>query len=709
VTVLASNIVTAAVVAACLNTVDATVLRRLHPAIAVAVAAVPWTDTTAIVHDIVAWRAALPAAVGCKLSRRSPSSESNKASDDADIAGLPPTLRLLDVSSCPKLTGDASFAHLLALEWLECSDTSVVAGGVSRLPPSLRELRMSDCELHEAADFSHLRALRLVECNGSTPLSPATVASLPPSLEELDIGGNFEINEWPSGGSLAHLTRLRVLCASHSSFDVPALATLPLSLHSLDLEDTELTAAASFAHLHCLRTLNVSGPDVGDAVLATLPPSLVSLDLQNAGSLTQAAVFPHLPALRVLNVSGTSIGDVAVASMPHSLVELRVVDCAKVTQCASLGHLTALRVLQTSGTDLSPAAIALCRGRECAAPAEGVVSSEKVDRLLLAALPDGRLVSGTQAGQVVLWAAIDRRAPLAEVRTGIGYSTKVRALVVLPDGHRVAIAVRGATLLMPSCIIVWDTRDGSQAERMRIRSTSLTALTALPNGYLGAGFGDGTLRVVDVDAREDDVVLATLDDHDCGAVEVLLALPDGNLATAGCGAASDEQRHRLSAVRRSAAAIAADDRLIRLWDVGAGVCAAKLVGHAKRVNSLAALPGGHLVSRSLDWTVRLWEVGSRTCIGVLPGQIRALAVLPTSNRLVTLAHKDDDKLLVWDTHDAAGAPTGTPTLRHTVEFAGAVAKALVPLPDGRLVTGGRGVRLWQLPDLAWRCGAPATN
>ena len=56
-------------VAACLNTEDATALRRLHPAIAAAVATVPWADTTTTVRDIVRWRAALPAAVGCTLSR----------------------------------------------------------------------------------------------------------------------------------------------------------------------------------------------------------------------------------------------------------------------------------------------------------------------------------------------------------------------------------------------------------------------------------------------------------------------------------------------------------------------------------------------------------------------------------------------------------------------------------------------------------------
>jgi len=310
VTVLAGNVVTAAVVAACLNTIDATVLRRLHPAIAVAIAAVPWADTTTTVRDITQWRAALPAAVGCTLSG------TGKAYYlDAAIARLPPTLRALDVSHCWGLPApvmhNVDFAHLRALEVLNCGSTRIVTAVVARLPPSLRELRMKRCELHAATDFSHLRALRVLKCIDShRMLRAATIASLPPSLETLDIGcSSFQQCDWPAGGSLAHLTRLRVLSVAIAfNVDACALATFPPSLQSLNIrycctgtgnEATgSLTAVASMAHLHCLRTLNVSCSDIGD--LATLPPSLVSLDLNyrcGAGSLTSAAVFPHLPAL----------------------------------------------------------------------------------------------------------------------------------------------------------------------------------------------------------------------------------------------------------------------------------------------------------------------------------------------------------------------------------------------------------------------------
>jgi len=643
VTLLAGNVVTAAMVAACLNTIDATALRRLHPAIAAAVAAVPWADTTTAVCDIERWRAALPAAVGCMLS------------DDADVAHLPPTLRSLDLSSCEWLTRLASLAHLPALEVLECSNMSVGMTGVACLPPSLREMRMNFCTVRSAADFSHLRALRVL----------------------LDIGchSSSEVFKWPPGGSLAHLTCLRVLRVTRTRMDASAMATFPPSLHNLNLGYCKLTPTTSFSHLHCLRALNARHSELDDAALATLPPSLVSLDLECAGfdgRLTSAAAFPHLPALRVLNVCKTEIGDAIVASMAPGLEQLRMVNCRNVTQRASMDHLTALRVLHSSGTDLSPATIASCRARGCTAPADSLITNANEGGYLLVALPDGRLVSGVPSCSVALWTATHRGPPLASAR--VKDPLEARALAVLPDGYRVAIAVSGKRTVH-SGIFVWDTRGAPHAAQMITAATidfgddlEPTALTVLRDGRLAAGSTDGALRIVDVDAG---AVMAVLRGH-FSHVTALAVLPDGRLASGS------------------------HDMTVRVWDVDAGMCVAKLIGHANSVTSLVALPGGRLASGSWDNTVRLWDVGhgSSTCIGMLDGQrTRALVVLPGSNRLVSLL--DIDKLLVWDTHDTTGVPLLR--LQQTVDLVGSTIMAIVALPDGRLATAGSGVRLWQLP------------
>jgi len=676
VTVLAGNVVTAAVVAACLNTIDATELRRLHPVVAAAVAAVPWADATTPVFDIARWCAALPAAVSCK----SPHNSKRGAFGDADIARLPPALRSLDVSHCQRLTQDVSFAHLPALESLDCTMTSVGMAGVTRMPPSLRELRMKHCELHTAADFSHLRGLRVLDCSSNCAvgemLSVATIASLPPSLEVLDIG-HMATCLPVAGGSLANLTRLCVLGVAGASIDAAALATFPSwLLRSLDLADCELPDTASFERFHGLQTLTANSSNIGDAVLATLPPSLVSLDLHYAGvkngRLTLAAVFPHLPALRVLNVSDTAIGDAAVASMPPSLEELRMVDCANVTRSASLGHLTALRVLHSSGTEVSPAAIASCRARGCPAPADGVVTIPTVGMVLLVPLPDGRLMSCTRRGRVVFWSAAHEGAPLAvtQITYPLLAELCVCALAVLPDGHRVAITTSGRSPA-PRSIVVWDTHDVLQAARRAIDfgdSSSPSALAALPSGRLAVGFyTDGALRVADVDAG---AVLANLVGHS-DTVTALAALPCSRLASGS------------------------HDKTVRLWDVEARVCVATLAGHTDTVRCLVALPSGRLASASWDGTVRLWDVGRRVCVGMLRASASALAALPGSNRLASVSFGEKDTLQVWD-WDARDAAGGVPRL--TVELDGARAEALVVLPDGRLATGGwRGARLWQVP------------
>ena len=701
--VLAGNIVTSTVVFACLNTTDATVLRRLHPAVAAAVAGVPWPTTTTAVSDTTRWRAALPAAVGLKLAAGAldaafvlPSgvtslvlSQCYETATDAVIARLPPTLRSLHVSyAWPEyLTAQCSFAHLSALEWLDCSDTHVLEAELDRLPPSLRELHMHNCNLPATADFSHLHALLVVVCADSH-LSSATVASLPPSLEVLDISDEWADGKGrfpPTGWSFAHLTRLHDLRASSSRIDAAALATLPPSVRTLELCNCRFSAAASFAHLTRLHTLNAKDTCLRDATLATLPPSLVSLDLHIAYRhtlLTPAAVFPHLPALLALDVSGTPIGNAAVASMPPGLVHLRMTHCDNITQRATLDHLTALRELRSVGTDLSPATVAACRARGCAAPFDGVVYKDGTCqytvhryRYSLVQLPDGRLVSSAPDGLVALLApSAHGWSVVAKVVVPAGAVAVTFA--VLPDGHRVAIGTHGYS---GGGIAVWDASNPlggtKQADgRRRIDVTIKlpdrsypTALTALRDGQLVAGCADGCLRIVDGDAR---TVLATLAGHTYG-VTALVTLPEGTVASTASG-----------------------DKTVRLWNMDTRTCTAVLEGHTEGVTSLAVLPDGRLASGSWDYTVRLWDVSSNTCVRVFDGHKRgiiALAVLPGGQLVVAGLH--DDNVWVWDTRHVSGTTTPLVAVVHV----GCILGDIVPLPGGRLAIGGLGVRLWQLP------------
>jgi len=248
--------------------------------------------------------------------------------------------------------------------------------------------------------------------------------------------------------------------------------------------------------------------------------------------------------------------------------------------------------------------------------------------------------------------------------------------VVLPDGHRVAIAVRGLSPARGG-IVVWDTREAPQAVPVPVitratvvcvRNVWPSVLAVLRDGRVVFGDNDNNFQVMNVDAGVMETTLCTGNGKK-RYVMALAALPDGNLASAS------------------------SDRLVWLWDVDAGVCTAKLKGHTNDVDSLVVLFDGRLASGSEDGTVRLWDVGSRTCVGVLQGYKRALVVLPGGSQLANMS--TGDKLLVWDTRDAVGAPVLE--LRQIVELAGSAARLLVYLPDGRLATGGHGVRLWKLP------------
>ena len=597
VSVLAGNSVTATLIAGYLTTADTGALRRLHPAVAGAVAAVPWADTDTPVVDVVRWRAALPGAVGLRLAPRVVWSQLTSSSAAAALAGvtrldlhgcgdvtdellgrLPPSIHTLVVRSCHGLTGRASFAHLPALVSLDCGWTKVVNEGTGGLPPCLQELAVS----------------------GSRGLVP--------------------------GASLAHLTHLRVLRANGSAMDDAALAALPPSVVELQAAQCRrLTAAASFAHLPALHTLDVTGCAISDASLATMPPCLAFLNASSCTSLTSAAELRRLPGLTGLDVSDTQVGNVLVASLPPSLFELRLAGCPRVTTGASLGHLRALRVLHSIGTALSPTTLAACRARGCDVPAAGQLVGHGTCLTSFAVLADGRLASGDSNGEVRVWDTVRGGAAVAVLAAANG---PVRALAALPDGRRLAVGVG-------TRIGLWDVDDAAALAAPAPRATldcesGVLALVALRDGRLAAGCGDRRVRIVDVDAG---AVVVVLKGH-IDKVTALASLPDGRLASGSADAA------------------------VRLWNLGTEVCAATLTGHSSPVCCLAVLPDDRLASGAGDSTARLWDVRSRTCVGVLSGHaggVTTLVALP-DGRLAT--GSEDNTIRVWDTRAERATAAG---------------------------------------------------
>ena len=377
---VAGNPVTSAAVLLCLNTIDATVLRRAHPALLRTVADVPWCDTAAAIHDVRRWRGALPSAVGARVAPQLRSLNNPAllagltwldarqcgAITNAVVKRLPSTLRHLVVQKCRSLTLDASFTHLPLLTSLDCSYTAALEdGGLWCLPPSLQELRIDYGRICKQSlrpsDFLRLPALRVLSWK-SGQVGNVDLSTPPPSLEELDVTDNRAAAR---ALPLTHLPRLRIVRAGGTSVTDATVAALPACVEELVVWGChELTPGVSFAHLTALRTLNAADSSIGDASLASLPPSLVSLDVSYCKWLSPAATLPSLPALQVLGVRNTRIGNAFVASLPPSLLTLRIADCAKVTPAAHIRHLVALRELQSAGTaGLARSAVATLRVR----------------------------------------------------------------------------------------------------------------------------------------------------------------------------------------------------------------------------------------------------------------------------------------------------------------------------------------------------------
>ena len=705
VVLLAGNSVTAVGVLACLCMADARALRRVQPAIAAVVRMVPWTDDATPVTDVVRWRAALPAAVGVTLRRleNKPAATAALAGlvslcvagcdayagiTDTTLAGLPATLRVLDVTKCSSLTRRARFDHLVGLEELTCTSTAVVEGGVTRMPPSLRVLRIDKCALPAAANFSHLVALRVL-----SGVHGSSVTFLPPSLQELDVSQlphNWyhlaRLHEWPCGAPPAYLTQLRVLNAAETHIDDASVAALPPSLRVLDVSRCKmmLTAAVSFAHLPHLHTLRVTHTDISDATIASLPPSLAYLHMAKCCNMTLGAVLPALPALRELDVGSSDIGNAMVASMPPGLTHLCMADCSEVTHGAIFDHLVGLQVFQCSGTDISPDVLTAYHSRGCWVPAAGALCSGVPlpgHVYNMALLRDGWIVCVTFDLSLTAWNYTRAQKPAVMFATLVTTAV-IDVSSIVCDGERVITGMAATTndsdndTKLKGALVstyVDENLSCAPAGGTVKFQCGVCCLAVLSSGRIVAGLCDASMYITGPDGghtirpgRHFDKVVA------------LAELPGGTLASGSL------------------------DRTVCLWDVEAKRCIATLAGHTAAVNALAALPDGTLASGSDDASVRLRVTGtgtgstSRFCIDVLAAgaPVTALATLEGGWLAAGCAN---GTIRVWDTRRCRAGPQAAPSQVFNAHRKSVTS--LLSLPDGRLasLSGSDTVRLWCMP------------
>jgi hypothetical protein len=107
--------------------------------------------------------------------------------------------------------------------------------------------------------------------------------------------------------------------------------------------------------------------------------------------------------------------------------------------------------------------------------------------LALAALPDGRVVSGSDGGSLRIWDL----ATGETVRTPEGHADWVSAVAALPDGR----VVSGS---YDRSLRVWDLATGGTVRTLEGQGGQVLAVAALPDGRVVSGSADRTLRVWDL-------------------------------------------------------------------------------------------------------------------------------------------------------------------------------------------------------------------
>jgi WD40 repeat protein len=319
----------------------------------------------------------------------------------------------------------------------------------------------------------------------------------------------------------------------------------------------------------------------------------------------------------------------------------------------------------------------------------------------VAALPDGRVVSGGTDGRVLRWDAGQARSQPGELGR---HEDWVRGVAALPDGRVVSGGADGRVLL-------WETKAGSQPRELGRHEGPVRALAALPDGRVVSGGGEG--RVLLWKADEAGSQPCELGRHgDWVQVRAVAALPDGRVVSGGTDGRllvweADEAGSQPRELGRhegpvGAVAVLPDGRLVSgggdgrvlLWEAGeAGSQARELGRHDDWVRAVAVLPDGRVVSGGDDRRVLLWEAGEADSqsreLGHDEGRVWAAAVL-ADGRVVSGAA--DGRLLLWEAGEAGSQP------RELGRHEGSV-RAVAALPDGRVVSGADDGRL-----LLWEAG-----
>jgi WD40 repeat protein len=227
------------------------------------------------------------------------------------------------------------------------------------------------------------------------------------------------------------------------------------------------------------------------------------------------------------------------------------------------------------------------------------------------------------------------------------YPASINALAFTPDGKKIVAGGQHE-------LTVWDVASGKLEKRIRTRSERAHSMLFLPDGKLAVAGGrpgqEGDVRVYDIGAAG----AQQLD-----GVPLLDGVENGQVLSAALLDTDDEVWTLALSKDGKRLAAGGCDRLIRVWDIAAGVAAAKLEqtieNHADWVFGLAFTPDGkQLLSASRDKTAKAWDLVAKEPVLTFPDhQNGVYAVAITADGKTGISAGEDNTLRLWHTTDAA--------------------------------------------------------
>lgn len=293
----------------------------------------------------------------------------------------------------------------------------------------------------------------------------------------------------------------------------------------------------------------------------------------------------------------------------------------------------------------------------------------------LATLPDGRLVSSGEYGEIRLWPKDGTAAPQV-----LSHGSNVTSVAILTDGRLASGGIDGQIRLWP--------KEGKAEPEILRHGSVVNSLAALPGGLLASGGEDGTIKIWLHGSESDPTVLSP-----GSSVLSLSALPDGRLASSDVDGKiriwpkgykgepvvwihGDREVESLTVLTDGRLASGGADGDIKLWPKD-GDGAPVVLKQGSNVWSLASLADGRLASSGMDGKVRIWPQDLKGDPSVLThGGGRPVVAVMADGRLVSGG--DDGEIRLW--------PKGGKDHAEGLSLQGSSIGLLAVLADGRLAT-----------------------